>query len=68
VAWSNRARLSGKQIKSMFRMWHRPPRPENPHGVPRSVMKTMQAERLDPNDYNRRLQELLRAYKLNGGG
>ena len=69
MAWSNRARLSGRQIKGMFRKWRRPPQPDNPKGVPHAVMKTLSQEQLssDPATFNARLQELLNAYKLNGG-
>ena len=42
----------------------------DPRGVPRSVMKTLAYENLsaDPVAFNARLQELLAAYQLNGGG
>jgi hypothetical protein len=45
-----------------------PPR-ENPLGIPRGVMKTLSQENLssDPAAFNRRLQELLQAYKLSDG-
>ena len=60
MAWRNGARLTGKHVKSLNRRWHAL-RPENPHGVPRSVMKTLAQERLshDPVTFNARLQELL---------
>jgi hypothetical protein len=70
MAWSNRARLSGKQVKGMFRKWRRPPPPDcpTPFSVPTSVMRTLQQERLDdPASFNARLQELLAAYSKNGG-
>jgi hypothetical protein len=70
MAWKNLARLSGKQVKSMFRKWRQPP-PDcpTPFSVPTSVMRTLQRESLssDPVAFNARLQELLQAYKLNGG-
>jgi len=45
------------------------PPPENPHGVPGAVMRALALENLpsDPVKWNTRLQELLAAYKLNGG-
>jgi hypothetical protein len=45
-----------------------PPK-ENPHGIPTEVMKTLSQENLssDPAAFNRRLQELLQAYKLSDG-
>jgi len=46
-----------------------PPPPENPLGIPKAVMKTLSQEGLsaDPVRFNARLQELLAAYKTNGG-
>jgi hypothetical protein len=71
MAWKNLARLSGKQVKGMFRKWRLPPRPDLPPGgiVPKSVMRTLQNEGVsgDPVKLNARLQELLNAYKTNGG-
>jgi hypothetical protein len=71
MAWKNLARLSGKQVKSMFKKWRSPPPPDLPPGgiVPKSVMRTLQNESLsgDPVAFNARLQELLNAYKSNGG-
>jgi len=45
------------------------PPPENPYGVPTAVMKALAAESLPlvPVKWNARLQELLTAYKSNGG-
>jgi hypothetical protein len=71
MAWAGKA--SGKQktilsIKS--RRLPRPlPPPENPLGVPRAIMRVLSQEQLssDPVAFNARLQELLQAYKLNGG-
>ena len=71
MAWTNNARLSGRQLKGMFRMWRRPPPPDlpSPNGVPTSVMRSLASEGLplDPIKWNRRLQELLAAYPKNGG-
>ena len=41
----------------------------DPRGVPKSVMRALAQENLsnDPVLFNKRLQELLAAYKLNGG-
>jgi len=51
MAWRNNARLSGRQIKGMFRRWRLPPRVDDPRGVPRAVMKILQQEQL-PADGN----------------
>jgi hypothetical protein len=42
---------------------------DNPNGVPTEVIKQISREGLssDPVAFNARLQELLSAYKLNGG-
>jgi hypothetical protein len=72
MAWRNGARLTGKHVKSMFRKWRRPPEPDcpTPFSVPSTVMKTLQNENLssDPALFNKRLQQLLNAYKLNTKG
>ena len=39
------------------------PPPENPHGVPRAVMKQLAAERLPAEAINGRLQELLAGFR-----
>ena len=69
MAWRNNARISGKQLKGMFRKW-RLPRYDDPYGVPREVQKQLAQENLvsDPQVWNARLQELLHAYKQNTGG
>jgi len=69
MAWRNGARLSGKHVKGMNRKWHAL-RPENPYGVPRQVLRGLQWLQLpfDKTAYERGLQELLQAYKVNGGG
>src|SRR5262249_7140932 len=62
MAWKNLARLSGRQMKLMFRKWRLPPLPDDPRGVPRRVMRRLAEERL-PSDvavFNERLQQLLR--------
>jgi len=68
MAWRNNSRLSGKQLKGMFRKW-RLPRYDDPYGVPREIQKQLALENLpsDPIKWNARLQELLNAYKVNGG-
>jgi hypothetical protein len=38
-----------------------------PNSIPTSVMRTLQSESLPEEQINMRLQELLAAYKLNGG-
>jgi len=71
-----RSRLKGgnvlARVDRALRLSHKRfylPPPENPHGVPGAVMKALAAEGLplDPVKWNARLQELLNAYKLNGG-
>jgi len=70
MAWRNNARLSGKQMKGMFRKWRLPSLPENPRGVPRAVMKGLQLGTLagDQRPYDLRLQQLLTLHELNKGG
>jgi hypothetical protein len=71
MANKNLARLSGRHVKMMFRKWRQPPPPDLPPGgiVPKSVMRALQDEGVsaDPVRFNARLQELLNAYKTNGG-
>jgi hypothetical protein len=58
------------QRKRFLRNSHRRlPAKENPLGVPKAVMKALQWQTLsfDKREYEQRLQELLAAYKLNGG-
>jgi hypothetical protein len=69
-----RSRLKSGDARSRVRRnqmgWSKPlPKPQNPHGIPSEVMRTLARENLssDPAAFNRRLQELLAAYKLNGG-
>jgi hypothetical protein len=65
------ARFTSRHVKMMFKKWRSPPPPDLPPGgiVPKSVMRTLQNESLssDPVAFNARLQELLNAYKTNGG-
>ena len=71
MAWGGKVgRMSERVRKHFLRTSNRRlPQPENPHGVPKAVMKTLSQEGLssDPRAFNARLQELLNAYKLNGG-
>jgi len=70
VAWRNNARLSGKQMKGIFRKLRLPPRPDDPRGVPTVVMKALAAERL-PSDvavFDLHLQRLLTLHGLSKGG
>jgi hypothetical protein len=72
MAWGGKyaGRMNMKQRAWFLRNSHRSlPKREDPRGVPKSVMKTLASENLatDPALWNRRLQQLLTAYKLNGG-
>ena len=73
MAWGGKfTRMTVKQRAHFLRSSNRRlPTPDlpDPRGVPRSVMKTLAQENLssDPVAFNTRLQELLTAYKLNGG-
>jgi hypothetical protein len=55
-------------LSQSHRMHQLPPR-ENPLGIPRSVMKQIQDERLsdDPAALNRLLQKLMVPYRLSDG-
>ena len=57
-----------RALSQSHRRYYLPPQ-ENPHGVPGAVMKALALENLpsDPVKWNARLQELLNAYKSNGG-
>ena len=71
MAWRNGARLTGKHVKGMFRKWRRPPLPDDPRGVPRSIMKQISQEGLSSGDkqsLNLRLQQLLALEAFNKGG
>jgi len=69
MSWAGKPSSQQKTAAS-FRS-RRQPRPlppsENPAGIPRAVMKQLAEERLPVDAFNARLQELLAAYKLNGG-
>ena len=68
MAWSNRARLSMHLIRQKTRRYHAV-RPDNPHGVPTSVMRGLQFAQLplpDKELYTRKLLQLMRAIELNG--
>jgi hypothetical protein len=67
-----KSRLSGNvrnRVSRALRLSHeryfKTPLPDNPHGVPTSVMEALAAENLvsDPVVWNARLQDLLREYK-----
>ena len=70
MAWKNLARISGRQMKLMFRKWRLPPRPDDPRGVPRAVMRQLQLQTLagDQRPYDLRLQQLLTVHGLSKGG
>ena len=74
MAWGGKSqtRMGVKARNYFLRHTHRrllTPDLPDPRGVPSSVMKTLAQENLsaDPVAFNARLQELLAAYKLNGG-
>jgi len=69
-----RSRLKGGSAQVRIRRnqtgWAKPlSQAPNPHGIPNEVMRTLANEGLssDPAAFNRRLQELLAAYKLSDG-
>ena len=71
---TTRSRLKAGNVKSRIERenmkWAKPMKPpENPHGIPGEVMRSLAQEGLssDPVAFNTRLQELLASYKLNGG-
>ena len=71
MAWAGKptaAQKTAASIRSRTKPRPLPPK-ENPAGIPSSVMHALQSEGLssDPAAFNRRLQELLAAYKLNDG-
>ena len=73
MAWAGKP--SGKQKTMLSIKGRTQPRPmpkaqfENPNGIPTEVIKQISREGLssDPAAFNRRLQELLAAYKLTDG-
>ena len=76
MAWGGKikTRMGAKERTWFLRNSHRrlptPDVPDPNRSVPTSVMKALADENLssDPVAFNTRLQELLAAYKLNGGG
>jgi hypothetical protein len=75
MAWGGkiRTRMTEKERKHFLKNSHRRlPEPDcpTPFSVPSTVMKTLQSENLssDPALFNKRLQQLLTAYKLNTKG
>ena len=71
MAWAGKPTATQKtaaSIRSRTKPRPLPPK-ENPAGIPSSVMQILQSEGVsrDPVAFNRRLQELLNAYKSNGG-
>ena len=62
MAWGGKVgRMSERVRKHFLRTSNRRlPMKENPLGVPRSVMKTLQQEQLPADAINGRLQELLK--------
>ena len=71
MSWAGKPTATQKtaaSIRSRTKPRPLPPK-ENPNGIPSSVMETLQSEGLssDPAAFNRRLQELLAAHKLNDG-
>ena len=75
MAWGGKiqTRMGAKQRNYFLRHSNRrlptPDVPDPKRSVPRSVMKTLAMENLssDLAAFNARLQQLLTAYKLNGG-
>jgi hypothetical protein len=73
MAWPGKPTVKQKTSASIRSRKALKPMPkstfENPNGVPSEVMRTLANEGLsrDPAAFNRRLQELLSAYKTNGG-
>jgi hypothetical protein len=70
--WGGKAgRMSVKVRNHFLRTSNRRlPPPENPHGIPRTIMKALQLETLagDQRSYDLRLQQLLTLHELNNGG
>jgi hypothetical protein len=61
MAWANRGRISSSLIRQKRKNYHAL-RPENPHGVPKAVMKGLAALRIvsaDKETYSRELQTLM---------
>jgi hypothetical protein len=75
MAWGGKTktRMTEKERKHFLKNTHRrlPERDcPTPFSVPSTVMRTLQSENLssDPVLFNKRLQQLLNAYKLNSKG
>lgn len=71
MAWAGKPNAQQKtaaSIRSRTKPRPLPPK-ENPNGIPSEVMRQLSQEQLssDPAAFNRRLQQLLAAYKSNGG-
>lgn len=71
MAWGGKfSRMTTKQRQHFLRTANRRlPQKDNPLGIPSVVMKVLGREGLPPTKeaYVQRLNELLAAYKLNGG-
>ena len=73
MAWAGKPSAKQKTAASIRSRMTAKPLPkarfENPNGIPTAVMKQISQECLssDPAAFNRRLQELLAAYKLSDG-
>jgi len=72
MAWGGKVgRMSVKVRDHFLRASNRRlPTVENPHGVPRSILKALQGQTLagDQRPYDLRLQQLLTLHQLNKGG
>jgi hypothetical protein len=73
MAWAGKPSAKQKTMASIKSRTALKPMPkstfDNPNGIPSEVMRTLARENLsgDPAAFNRRLQELLNAYKQNEG-
>jgi hypothetical protein len=73
MAWAGKASSKQKTAASIRSRTLPKPMPkmksDNPNGIPTAVMHQLASEGLssDPAAFNRRLQELLAAYKLSDG-
>ena len=73
MAWAGKPSAKQKTAASIKSRTAPHPMPkssfDNPNGIPTEVIKQISREGLssDPVAFNARLQELLAAYKLNGG-
>jgi hypothetical protein len=73
MAWPGKPSAKQKTAASIRSRTALKPMPkstfDNPNGIPSEVMRTLANENLssDPVAFNARLQELLNAYKQNGG-